>query len=179
MNVVAQQAFLRAGPGINYRILDFPSRGTAVTVIARDSDATWYNVILEDASRGWLHKDVLAADDEDAFAGISVAATIPVPTDDFYDPILTSSGDSLSLQIYHTYVGTQGDSATLQARLLPATNLIQPTYLSGQELGLGLLIVAFNRVSDGDYTSEQIELCMVSETGVSFYCETVPARKSW
>jgi len=179
MEVVAQQAFLRAGPGINYRILEFPTQGTAVTVIARDSDATWYNAVLEDGTSGWLHKDVLAADDEDAFDDIGVAATIPVPSDDFYDPILTPLGDVLSLQIYHTYVGTRGDNARLQARLLPETDLIQPTYPSGQELGLGLLIVAFDRVSGGDYTSDQVELCMVSEAGVSFYCETFPAQKSW
>ena len=179
MDVVAQQAFLRAGPGINYRILDFPAQGTAVTVIARNSDATWFNVILEGGTRGWLHVDVLAADDADAFDAITLAATIPVPQDDFYDPVITPSGDSLNVQVYHTYVGTQGDTAQLQARLLPETDLIQPTYLRGQALGLGLLAVEFNRVGDGDYTSNQVELCMVSEAGTPFYCETFPARKSW
>jgi hypothetical protein len=179
MTVIAQQAFLRDGPGINYRILDFPGQGTAVTVIARNGDANWYNVLLADGSRGWLHKDVLEPEDEGAFDGITVAATIPVPLDDFYDPILTPSGDSISVQVYHTYVGTQGENAQFQARLLPETDLVQPTYLSGRDLGIGLLIVAFNRVAEGEYTSSQVELCMVSETGNPFYCETVPVRKSW
>ncbi|MBE2223590.1 MAG: SH3 domain-containing protein [Anaerolineae bacterium] len=179
MDVVAQQAFLRAGPDINYRILDFLAQGTAVTVIARNNSSTWYNVILEDGSRGWLHVDVLATDDEDAFDGIPVAATIPVPQDDFYDPELTYAGDSLTVQVGHTYVGTQGDIARFQARLLPETDLVQPTYPSGQALGLGLLTVVFNRVADGEYSSEQVELCMVSDTGTPFYCETVFARKSW
>ena len=179
MDVVARQAFLRAGPGINYRILDFPDRGTAVSVIGRNSDATWYNVILEDGTRGWLHVDVLASDDEDAFDDIAIAATIPVPSDDFYDPNVTSSSGNLRLEVYHTYVGTQGDNARLEARLLPETTLVQPTYLSGQTLGLGQIIVEFNRVSDGDYRSEQVEVCMVSATGTPFYCETFPAWKSW
>ncbi|NHZ72069.1 MAG: hypothetical protein GWP17_03175 [Aquificales bacterium] len=179
MDVVAQQAFLRAGPGINYRILSFPVQGTAVTVIARNEDATWYNVILEDDSSGWLHVDVLTAADEDAFASITIAATIPVPLDDFYDPVLTPSGDSLSVQVYHTYIGTQGENAQFQARLLPETDLVQPAYLNGQDLGIGLLIVAFNRVREGDYSSSQVELCMISEMGEPFYCETFSARKSW
>jgi hypothetical protein len=179
MTVVAQQAFLRAGPGINYRILAFPPQGTAVSVIASNGDGTWYNAILENGTSGWLHVDVLEADDEDAFDDIVVAATIPVPVDEFYDPALTPADNSLSVQVYHTYVGTQGDTARFEARLLPETNLIQPTYPSGQELGIGLLTVDFNRVADGAYTSDQVELCMVSAAGNPFYCETYSARKSW
>ena len=177
MEIVAQQAFLRAGPGINYRILDFPEQGTAVTIIARNEDSTWYNALLEDGSSGWLHVDVLAADDEDAFDNISPAATIPVPVNEFYDPILTPSGNSLSVQAYHTYVGTYGDTARFEARLLPETDLVQPTYLSGQDLGLGLLIVEFNRVGEGAYTSEQVELCMVAANGTSFPLRNVFSPK--
>lgn len=179
MTIAARRAFLRAGPGINYRILDFPDRGTAVSVLARNGDSSWYNVVLADGRRGWLHVDVLGADDENAFAGISAAATIPVPTDDFYDAVPTVVDDGLRVQVSHTYVGTRGDNAIFQARLLPETELIQPTYPNGQELGLGLLTVLFNRVGEGEYASEQVELCMVSEAGVAFYCETVFARKSW
>lgn len=179
MSVAAQQAFLRAGPDINYRILGFPTRGTAVSVIARNNDATWYNVILEDGTSGWLHKAVLVGDDDAAFDGITIAATIPVPLDDFFDSELTRGDNSLSLQVSHTYVGTQGDNARFQARLLPETDLIQPMYPSGQALGLGLLSVEFNRVGSGDYTSNQMELCMVSESGEPFYCEIISARKTW
>jgi hypothetical protein len=179
VNVVAQQAFLRAGPGINYRILAFPAQGTAVTVIARNSDATWFNVVLADGSSGWLYQDVIAPEDEADFAGIPVAATIPVPTNDFYDPVVVPADDSLTAQVGHTYVGTFGDDAQFQARLLPETDLIQPTYLNGQELGIGLLTVTFNRVADGAYTSNQVEFCMVSADGAASYCETFPARKSW
>ncbi len=179
MEIVAQQAFLRAGPGINYRILEFPTRGTAVTVIAKNGDGTWFNVLLDDNSSGWLHYEVLEADEPNAVDSIPAAATIPVPIDEFYDPILTPSGDSLSVQVYHTYVGTQGDTARFEARLLPETNLIAPTYLSGQELGIGLLIVQFDRIAEGEYVSEEVELCMVSGFGTPFYCETYPAPKSW
>ena len=108
-----------------------------------------------------------------------IAATIPVPSDDFYDPNVTSSSGNLRLEVYHTYVGTQGDNARLEARLLPETTLIQPTYLSRQTLGLGQIVVEFNRVSDGEYRSEQVEVCMVSATGTPFYCETFPAWKFW
>ena len=179
MTIAARRAFLRAGPDINYRILDFPDRGTAVSVIARNGDSSWYNVVLADGRRGWLHVDVLAAADENAFADISIAATIPVPSDDFYDPVLTASDDALNLQVSHIYVGTRGENASFQARLLPETELIQATYPEGQTLGLGVLTAIFQRVSEGEYASEQVELCMVSETGVAFYCETVSARKSW
>ncbi|PID85423.1 MAG: hypothetical protein CSB13_08015 [Chloroflexi bacterium] len=179
MEIVAQRAFLRAGPGINYRILEYPIQGTAVTAIAHNGNRTWFNVLLDAGTTGWLHHEVLEADDSTAADNIPVAATIPVPVDEFYDPFLSVSGDSLSLQVYHTYVGTQGDTAYFEARLLPETNLVAPTYLNSQELGLGLLIVEFNRVAAGEYFSEEIEVCMVSQVGTPFFCETYPARKSW
>jgi uncharacterized protein YraI len=179
MDVVAQQAFLRAGPGINYRILAFPGQGTAVTVIARNGDATWFNVILADGESGWLYQEVIAPEDDADFAGVPIAATIPAPINDFFDSVVVPAEDGLAAQVYHTYVGTFGDDAYFQATLRPETELVQPTYPRGQELGIGLLTAVFNRAADGAYTSNQVEFCMVSADGTPFYCETFPARKSW
>ena len=180
MEIVAQAAFLRAGPGTNYRIIAFPPRGTQVTAVGRNTDATWYNVILPDGGRGWLYTDVVRPADAAAAPTLPIAATIPAPVDEFYDFLAQNTGSTLIAQVYHAYVGTRGDDATLRARVLPETDQIQVRYLSGVELGLGLLIVEFSRPVAGDaYTSTGVEFCMVDAAGEAFHCQTFPARKEW
>ena len=175
MEIMAEAAFLRSGPGINYKILGFPLRGTGVTAVARSGDAAWYSVILPDGQTGWIYTDVVRPADAAAGAELPVAATIPAPADEFYDFALQES----IAQIYHVYVGTRGQEAFLRARLLPETDQVQPNYLNGTRLGMGLFIVEFVRSGAAPYRSSQVEFCMVDNGGTPFFCQTFPAVKEW
>ena len=181
MQITAEAAFLRAGPGVNYKIIAFPLQGTGVTAVARNSEATWYNVILADGQTGWIYTDVVRPDDTAVGPTLPIAATIPAPVNEFYNFSAQDTGRTLIVQIYHAYVGTRGEEALLRARLLPETNEVQPAYLNGDDLGLGLRIVEFTRTGSGSapYTSTGVEFCMVDTAGESFYCQTFPVRKEW
>lgn len=179
MEIVAEAAFLRTGPGINYRIISYPVRGTGVTAVARNSDATWYNVILPDGQTGWIYTDVVRPDDAAAAAGLPLAATIPNPANEFYDFARQDSGQTLIAQVYHVYIGTAGQEAFLRARLLPETDQVQPNYLNGTRLGFGLFLVEFARSGATPYRSSQVEFCMVDSAGNPFFCQTFPAVKEW
>lgn len=179
MQITAEAAFLRAGPGVNYKIIAFPLQGTPVTAVARNSDATWYNIVLADGTSGWIYTDVIRPADVAAGPALPVAATIPAPVNEFYDFFAQDTGSALIAQVYHAYVGTHGEEAFLRARLLPETDQVQPAYLNGNDLGLGLRIVQFTRTGSAPYTSESVEFCMVDMDGEAFYCQMFPARKVW
>ncbi|MBK6710675.1 MAG: SH3 domain-containing protein [Chloroflexi bacterium] len=179
MQITAEAAFLRAGPGVNYKIIAFPLQGTPVTAVARNSDATWYNIVLADGTSGWIYTDVIRPADVAAGPALPVAATIPAPVNEFYDFFAQDTGSALIAQVYHAYVGTHGEEAFLRARLLPETDQVQPAYLNGNDLGLGLRIVQFTRTGSAPYTSESVEFCMVDTAGEAFFCQTFPARKVW
>ncbi|MBK7179111.1 MAG: SH3 domain-containing protein [Chloroflexi bacterium] len=179
MQITAEAAFLRAGPGVNYKIIAFPLQGTPVTAVARNSDATWYNIVLADGTSGWIYTDVIRPADVAAGPALPVAATIPAPVNEFYDFFAQDTGSTLIAQVYHAYVGTHGEEAFLRARLLPETDQVQPAYLNGNDLGLGLRIVQFTRTGSAPYTSESVEFCMVDMDGEAFYCQMFPARKVW
>jgi len=179
MQITAEAAFLRAGPGVNYKIIAFPLQGTPVTAVARNSDATWYNVVLADGTFGWIYTDVIRPADVAAGPALPIAVTIPAPVNEFYDFFAQDTGSTLIVQVYHAYVGTRGEEAFLRARLLPETDQVQPAYLNGNDLGLGLRIVQFTRTGSAPYTSDSVEFCMVDTTGEAFFCQTFPARKVW
>ncbi|MGB4873074.1 MAG: SH3 domain-containing protein [Candidatus Promineifilaceae bacterium] len=179
MQITAEAAFLRAGPGVNYKIIAFPLQGTPVTAVARNSDATWYNIVLADGTSGWIYTDVIRPADVAAGPALPVAATIPAPVNEFYDFFAQDTGSALIAQVYHAYVGTHGEEAFLRARLLPETDQVQPAYLNGNDLGLGLRIVQFTRTGSAPYTSESVEFCMVDTAGEAFFCQTFLARKVW
>ena len=179
MQITAEAAFLRAGPGVNYKIIAFPLQGTPVTAVARNSDATWYNVVLADGTSGWIYTDVIRPAAVAAGPALPVAATIPAPVNEFYDFFAQDTGSALIVQVYHAYVGTHGEEAFLRARLLPETDQVQPAYLNGNDLGLGLRIVQFTRTGSAPYTSESVEFCMVDTAGEAFFCQMFPARKVW
>lgn len=179
MQITAEAAFLRAGPGVNYKIIAFPLQGTPVTAVARNSDATWYNIVLADGTSGWIYTDVIRPADVAAGPALPVAATIPAPVNEFYDFFAQDTGSALIAQVYHAYVGTHGEEAFLRARLLPETDQVQPAYLNGNDLGLGLRIVQFTRTGSAPYTSESVEFCMVDTAGEAFFCQMFPARKVW
>ncbi len=179
VHVVRQLIFMRSGPAINFRILDYLPEGTAVTVLGRTESGEWYNVQLADGRSGWVFSEMVQPPADEDPNEIPIAATLPAPMDEFYDFVAQPTADGLTITVDHVYVGTQGEEGTFTAELLPETTLIAPTYENGQALGLGQFVVRFARVGEGEYTSTAVRLCMVSTTGQPFFCETYSASKEW
>lgn len=176
--VARQLIFMRSGPAINFRIVEFLPEGTPVTVLAQTPSGTWYNVELEDGRSGWVYSEMVESGETEP-EEIPIVATIPEPVNEFYDFVAQPTEDGLTVTVGHVYIGTQGPEGTFQAELLPETSLVQPVYENGQELGLGQFTVRFERVAEGDYTSTAVRLCMVSAAGNAFFCETYPVLKEW
>lgn len=177
VQIVRQLVYMRSGPAINFRIVDYLAQGTAVTVLGRTESGEWYNVQLADGRTGWINSQMVAAAGE--APEIPLVGTIPAPADEFYNFVAQRTDDGLTITVGHVYAGTAGPEGTFLARLLPETDLIQPTYENGQALGLGDFVVNFARTGEGVYTSTAVQLCMVSTAGVEFFCQTFPVRREW
>jgi serine/threonine protein kinase len=79
VEIFVSSASLRQGPGTIYPILRYLYEGEVVGVIGQDSPAgEWYNVILDDGSRGWLAAIACRWVDDSSKNNIPIAATIPV-----------------------------------------------------------------------------------------------------
>lgn len=177
VQIVRQLVYMRSGPAINFRIVDYLTQGTAVTVLGRTESGEWYNVQLADGRIGWINSQMVAAAGE--APEIPLVGTIPAPADEFYNFVAQRTDDGLTITVGHVYAGTAGPEGTFLVRLLPETDLIQPTYENGRALGLGDFVVNFARTGEGAYTSTAVQLCMVSPAGVEFFCETFPLRREW
>ncbi len=69
---------LRQGPSTSYPILRFLFQGDVVAVLAKDSlEGEWFNIILDDGTRGWIAASVSRLLDNNSIDNIPVAATIP------------------------------------------------------------------------------------------------------
>ena len=78
IEIVLSSGSLRQGPGTIYPILRFLFQGDVVAVLAKDSlEGEWYNVILDDGTRGWIAASVSRLLDENSINNIPIAATIP------------------------------------------------------------------------------------------------------
>jgi hypothetical protein len=178
LQIARQLVYLRGGPAINFRIVDYLTEGTAITVLGRTESGDWYNVQLADGRTGWLYNEMAEPPAGVDVNDIPIVATIPVPVNEFHDFVAQPTDDELIVSVGHVYVGKQGP-ATLRAELLPETSLIQATYEDGQELGLGRMVVRFARVGEGAYVSTAVRLCMIDTAGTEFLCETFSVRKEW
>jgi serine/threonine protein kinase len=79
VEIFVSSASLRQGPGIVYPILRYLYEGAVVGVIGQDSPSgEWYNVILDDGSRGWVAAVACRWVNDDSSNNIPIAATIPV-----------------------------------------------------------------------------------------------------
>jgi len=181
VHVVRQLIYMRSGPAINFRILDYLPEGTAVTVLGRTESGEWYNIQLDDGRTGWVYSEMVASPAEASPTEIPLVGTIPAAANEFYNFVAQPTDNGLTITVGHVYIGTEGPDATFQATLVPGTSLIQLTYENGQELGLGDLVVHFARVGEEppEYSSTAVKLCMVSPAGVEFYCQTFPLRYVW
>jgi hypothetical protein len=78
VRVIVSSANLRRGPGTVYPVAGAILADQEVTVLATNTDGSWYNVELADGSRAWLAASVTEPVDAAALASVPVAATIPV-----------------------------------------------------------------------------------------------------
>lgn len=79
VEIFVSSASLRQGPDTVYPILRYLFEGTIVGVIGQEGpEGNWYNVILEDGSRGWVAAVACRWVDESSNNNIPIAATIPV-----------------------------------------------------------------------------------------------------
>lgn len=78
VEVFVSSASLRQGPDTVFPILRFLYQGDVVGVLAKDTPAgDWYNVILDDGTRGWISSIACRLVDANSINSIVIAATIP------------------------------------------------------------------------------------------------------
>ena len=78
--------------------MQFLQKGDSVLVVAQDNQGLWYNVELEDGTRGWVAMSVSEPVFATVVEGLPVAATIP--------PLPTATIDQ-SLVLTNTPVPTE------------------------------------------------------------------------
>jgi serine/threonine-protein kinase len=78
IEIILSSGSLRVGPGISYPIIQFLFQGDVVAVLAKDSlEGEWYNIILDDGTRGWIAASVSRLLNNNSIENIPIAATIP------------------------------------------------------------------------------------------------------
>jgi hypothetical protein len=78
VRVNVASANLRRGPSTIFPVLRPIFLDERTTVLAKNSDGSWYNVELEDGSRAWLAASVVELVNDVAANDVPLAATIPV-----------------------------------------------------------------------------------------------------
>lgn len=68
---------VRVGPGTTYDAFAILLAGTQVTVLAKNRDGTWYNIVMENGQRGWISASVTEAIASQTATAIPTALTIP------------------------------------------------------------------------------------------------------
>ncbi|MBK8901374.1 MAG: protein kinase [Anaerolineaceae bacterium] len=78
VEVSVSSASLRQGPDTVFPILRYLYEGDVVAVLAKDTPAgDWYNVILDDGTRGWLAAIAVRPLDETSINTVGIAVTLP------------------------------------------------------------------------------------------------------
>ncbi len=70
---------VRSGPGTNYTPIGQLRLDDVVEIIASNTAVTWYNVQLDDKTRGWVAASVTERLDDEVCGAIVIAATMPAP----------------------------------------------------------------------------------------------------
>lgn len=179
VSVVRERIFMRNGPAINFRIVAYLDKGTAVNILGRTPSGDWLNIELADGRTGWVASEMVDSPAAEALEDIAEVATIPAAVNEFYDFSAGDTEDGLTVAVSHVYIGSAGPDAFFRAELLPQTDLMAVDYVNGTELGLGQFIINFSKAGEGAYTSTAVRVCMVSAGGDEIFCDTFPARKEW
>jgi serine/threonine protein kinase len=78
VQIAVSSASLRQGPGTDFPIMRYLYEGDVVAVLAKDTPAgQWYNVLLDDGSRGWLASIAVRPVDETSMNSVGIAVTLP------------------------------------------------------------------------------------------------------
>ncbi len=78
VEIAVSSASLRQGPGTAFPILRYLYEGDVVAVLAKDTPlGDWYNVLLDDGSRGWLASVAVRPVDEASMNNVGIAVTLP------------------------------------------------------------------------------------------------------
>ncbi|MEZ4644154.1 MAG: protein kinase [Chloroflexota bacterium] len=78
LRITAQSTNLRSGPGAIYPSIGILLQGEIVTILARNQDSSWYNIMLADGQTvGWVAASVSDSVAGDSLLNISIALTIP------------------------------------------------------------------------------------------------------
>lgn len=73
LRVIAQQAAVHSGPGLDYREIHYAQRGEIFEVVERGTVGYWFKVELEDGTTGWIDGElVFPFERKDDGAGIFV-----------------------------------------------------------------------------------------------------------
>lgn len=76
--VVFSSISVRNGPGTHYDTIAFMEEGETAVIIGRsDNQEIWYNILLDNGTRGWIASSVSETDNNTDPLTIPVAATIP------------------------------------------------------------------------------------------------------
>ncbi len=70
---------IRTGPGVIYGIITGADPGTRVEVVGRSSDSLWLNIVLPDATNGWIFNSLLDLDETVNVAGLPVSKVSASP----------------------------------------------------------------------------------------------------
>lgn len=76
--VVNVAANVRTGPGLSYGILaGGAAPGTRVTLLGRNSESTWFNVVLPDEREGWIYGNLLTINTNINVGSLAVIEVAP------------------------------------------------------------------------------------------------------
>lgn len=75
--VIYSSVNVRNGPGLDFFAFRFLYEDDVITILATTEGQTWYNVILDDGTRGWVAASVVELLDPAALENAPVAATVP------------------------------------------------------------------------------------------------------
>ncbi len=125
VEIFVSSASLRQGPDIVYPILRYLYEGEILGVIAKDNSAgEWYNVVLDDGSRGWVAAIACRWLDDNGINVITVAATIPPrPTN---TPTPTPTNTPTATATFTPVPGGGGGGSNPQPTSLPPTSTVPP-----------------------------------------------------
>lgn len=76
--IAADNVNIRTGPGTNYPVLDYGIKGDVYTILGVAQDRTWYVVLLQDGSRGWVSASIIKLNSP--LENLIVSTAPPTPT---------------------------------------------------------------------------------------------------
>jgi serine/threonine protein kinase len=124
--ISVSSASLRQGPDTVYPIMRYLYEGDILGVIAKDDlEGDWYNVVLDDGSRGWVAAIACRFLDENSINVVAVAATIPPRPTNTATPTPSNTPTPTSTST-PTSVPDGGGGGNPQPTSLPPTSTVPP-----------------------------------------------------